>query len=180
MPRANVTNGYHVELIDHENVDSIVAELPAQGGVVRFRARTAAGDFGLLLRCKDVFVGYTWASVRTFLGVENRSLFRLGDHEAYLFDTYVVPEQRSKGIGSLLRELMSDRLLELGRNVYYSFTYFTNTSARAHKRKLRAVPLELRLYVGLFRSRFFDVRVRAYASHVPTRRCYVFSSSAEG
>jgi GNAT superfamily N-acetyltransferase len=133
----------------------------------KWRDRTESGDHGLLLEHGGDLVGYTWASERWFLGIDNRPLFELAAGEAYLFDTYVENAYRGSGIAGLLRELMCERLASAGRDTFYSFTLVINKSARRFKEKLAASPVELRVRVRLFGRWFADGRLRQWRPRIP-------------
>jgi GNAT superfamily N-acetyltransferase len=75
-----------------------------------FARRLAAGMVGLIAWRDSRPIGYTWVAKR-LLPSFTPCLFTLPANAAYLFDLYVVPQERSGGIGSAL----SSARLEVAR-----------------------------------------------------------------
>ena len=175
-----VSAGYQAQPITATSVEPILQRYSGELNADKWRERVGAGDFGLLLERGTELVGYTWASTRCFIGIDNYPLFELAEHEAYLFDMYVAATQRGHGIAGLLCNLMYAQLVAQGRTAYYSFTLSSNASARRFKLKIGAAPLELRLRIALFWTWSFDLRLRQWVSAVPTRRTYGYKYQRRG
>jgi ribosomal protein S18 acetylase RimI-like enzyme len=95
------------------------ADLPALSAVVmqrtltRFRGLMAAGRHGLVAWRGPKAIGYGWVAERTGPDVTVCPL-PLPPHAAYLWDLYVLPEERSNGIGSALATARMLKARELG------------------------------------------------------------------
>jgi GNAT superfamily N-acetyltransferase len=95
------------------------ADWPALSGMVmqrtlaRFRALAAAGRHGLVAWRGPKPIGYGWVAERTGPDVTACPL-ALPPYAAYLWDLYVVPEERSNGIGSALASARIRKARELG------------------------------------------------------------------
>lgn len=172
MPRASVGQSFEQSLITAANIEHVLARYGSEVNAQKWRARVGGGEHGLLLEHGGALVGYTWASESRFLGIDNRPLFELAAHEAYLFDTFVAPGFRGRGIAGLLRELMCSRLEAFGRNTFLSFTLAHNAPARRFKEKLAARPLEMRVRARLFGRWFVDARLRQWQPRVPVKLSY--------
>jgi GNAT superfamily N-acetyltransferase len=96
--------------------EATTSDWPALDGMVTrrelngFARRLAAGMVGLIAWRDNSPIGYTWITKRLLPSV-TPCLFALPANAAYLFDLYVVPQERSGGIGSAL----SSARLELAR-----------------------------------------------------------------
>ena len=93
-------------------------------------------------------VGFTWYSVREchFQGYR----FPFGPDEAYLFDAYVAPDHRGRGLAACLRRLGYAELRAAGRTRFYSITDAFNRSAKRYKKKLGGRPILLAVHVCPF------------------------------
>lgn len=93
-------------------------DLPALGTIVTrrelntFARRIAEGVTGLIAWRAGLPIGYTWLTERLLPSVTPCPI-PLPSHAAYLFDLYVLPSERSTGVGSAL---VSARL-ELARDL---------------------------------------------------------------
>jgi GNAT superfamily N-acetyltransferase len=96
--------------------EATTSDWPALDGMVTrrelngFARRLAAGMVGLIAWRDGRPIGYTWIAKR-LLPSFTPCLFALPANAAYLFDLYVVPQERSGGTGSAL----SSARLELAR-----------------------------------------------------------------
>jgi GNAT superfamily N-acetyltransferase len=91
---------------DWPALDAIVTHRELNG----FARRMAAGMVGLIAWRNGSPIGYTWMAER-LLPFVTPCTFALPANAAYLFDLYVVPQERSEGIGSAL----ASARLELAR-----------------------------------------------------------------
>jgi GNAT superfamily N-acetyltransferase len=78
-----------------------IATLAPQRDLDRFRRLVADGHTYLIAWRGDQPIGYTWYTRRLEPGVSILPL-PLPPHAAYLWDLYVVPAERSNGVGSAL------------------------------------------------------------------------------
>jgi GNAT superfamily N-acetyltransferase len=102
------------------NIRSIEEEdwLPLSGMVMyrtlaRFRALVAAGRHGLVAWRGSKPIGYGWVAERIGPDVTICPL-ELPPYASYLWDLYVVPEERSNGVGSALASARLCKARELG------------------------------------------------------------------
>lgn len=92
--------GVHITELAPDNwpaLDGMVTRRELNG----FARRLAAGMVGLVAWRDSRPIGYTWFSER-LLPTLTPCLFALPANAAYLFDLYVVPNERSGGVGSAL------------------------------------------------------------------------------
>ena len=155
---------YAVTEIEPEDTDNVAAALDDQSiTVTAWRDRIASGQLGLLLSRGDEVVRYTWADTMFCSLVNPRNtLFELHDGQAYLRYTYVKKSFRGKDLAPYLRSCMYRKLHDQGYTELLSISEFFNRPARNFKKKLDAVPLQLRVSVQLFHRWGFDARLRHY------------------
>jgi GNAT superfamily N-acetyltransferase len=84
-----------------------------QRTLARFRALVAAGRHGLVAWRGAKPIGYGWVAERIAPDVSVCPL-ALPPYAAYLWDLYVVPEERSNGVGSALASARIRKARELG------------------------------------------------------------------
>jgi hypothetical protein len=102
--------------------------------------------FGLKL--KGEMAAYMWCNLHRCHNRLNK--FPLKEDEAYLCSAVTFRAYRGRNLAPLLRYELYRYLNQIGRTNFYSITEFFNTSALKFKEKLRARPLRLCLYIGLF------------------------------
>ena len=102
-----------------------------------------------------------WCNLRK---CDDESLsFPLKDDEAYLFDARTFKVYRGKNLAPYLRYQLYKCLEQLGRTKFFSITLALDTSALNFKKKLKAKPLNLYLYVNLFQRFTWNIPLRSYA-----------------
>jgi len=90
-----------------------LSTLVTQRLLVRFRALAAAGRHGLVAWRGSQPIGYGWVAERIGPDVTACAL-ALPTHAAYLWDLYVIPSERSNGVGSALASARVRTARELG------------------------------------------------------------------
>jgi len=90
-----------------------LATVVAQRDLVRFRALMAAGRHGLVAWRGSRPIGYGWVAKRIGPDVAVCDL-ALPAHAAYFWDLYVIPSERSSGVGSALASARVRVARELG------------------------------------------------------------------
>lgn len=120
--------------------------------------RVRQGHLCVLTRYQGRVAGYTWADLHSLN--DAACDFVLGPGEAYLFDAYVVPEFRGRGLAPYLRYACYEELRTLGYHTFYSVSDYFNTPAVRFKRKLGAQSVRLYLEVKLGGRRLGQVFVR--------------------
>ena len=90
-----------------------LSSLVTQRDLARFRALAVAGRHGLIAWRGPQPIGYGWVAERIGPDV-TACAFALPAHAAYLWDLYVIPGERSNGIGSALASARIRTARELG------------------------------------------------------------------
>jgi GNAT superfamily N-acetyltransferase len=90
-----------------------LSALVGKRDLARFRALSAAGRHGLVAWRGLQPIGYGWVAER--IGPDVTScVLALPAHAAYLWDLYVIPSERSNGVGSALASARVKTARELG------------------------------------------------------------------
>lgn len=92
---------------------SALSALVTRRDLARFRGLVAAGRHGLVAWRGSQPIGYAWVAERLGPDVTVCEL-ALPAHAAYLWDLYVVPSERSNGVGSALASTRLQKAKELG------------------------------------------------------------------
>lgn len=92
--------GVAIEVLAASNLGSL-AEIAGSRQVRRFRRAASRGCVCLAARRERRLVGYTWIADRLDPEVSGGAI-EMPTDAAYLFDLYVAPEERSRGVGSAL------------------------------------------------------------------------------
>jgi GNAT superfamily N-acetyltransferase len=90
-----------------------MSRLVTQRDRKRFRDLAAAGRHGLVAWRGSEPIGYGWVAERIGPDVTACTL-ELPAHAAYLWDLYVVPSERSRGVGSALASARIQMARQLG------------------------------------------------------------------
>lgn len=160
---AGLPSELKIERITINNARYAVNRFPAGNATSEiWLKRITEGDIGLLMSHEGEPVGYTWTDTRTFHLRSAKPLFMLNDKQAYLANTFIVPQARGRRLSLPLRHHMYAELDSMGYEDFFSISEFFNTPAKKFKRRLGATPLELRLSVELFRRWECDIRVYQY------------------
>ena len=89
-----------------------------------------------------------WCDFRAFNFLPNYRL--LDDDEAYLFAAFTHPDYRGHSLAPEMRLHCYEKLRELGRTRFCSYTDYYNLAARRFKEKLGARNEQVRLHISLF------------------------------
>jgi hypothetical protein len=163
---------YQIERIRPDDVQYIADNFPnADFTAEGWRQRLADRQLGLLVRCGKEMVGYTWADVKECGLGPGKLLFRLAAHQAYLRYTFITNSYRGRALAPALRRRIYEEMAQAGKTELFSVSEYFNTPAKNFKKKLGAVPLELRISVKLFRRWGLDLRLaRQGARHAAHER----------
>ena len=104
---------------------------------------------------------YSWAD-QYQLSYKGR-IIALKQNEAYLFDARTYKAFRGKNLAPYVRNELYKLLKQKGIDRFLSVTLCSNTASMKFKQKLGAKPIELFLYVGLFRKFNLHFRIRKMA-----------------
>jgi ribosomal protein S18 acetylase RimI-like enzyme len=131
--------------------------------VERIRARLEKGDLCVMLKNQGRIAGFTWAD---FDEINDSACdYELGSGEAYLYDAFIAPEYRGRGLAAYMRVESYKHLRGRGRHTFYSLSDCFNTPAIKFKKKLNAEITRLYLQIklrkrvlGQWQLRDFDQR----------------------
>jgi len=119
------------------------------------------GCLCLAFRYKGEIAAYSWCDLN-YLNFKGR-IVALKRNEAYLFDARTYKAFRGKNLAPYVRHELCKLLTQKGIERFYSITLWSNTASMKFKQKLGAKPIELFLYVGLFRKFHMHFRLRNMA-----------------
>ncbi len=106
---------------------------------------------------------YSWAD-QYHLSFKGKTI-ALKQNEAYLFDARTYKAFRGKNLAPYVRYKLYKLLKKRGVDRFLSLTILSNTASMKFKQKLGAKPIELFLYIGLFRKYHMHFRLRNMAHH---------------
>ena len=128
--------------------------------VEMMRDRARQGHTCLGIRKGSEVVAFTWFALdRTQTVVYRKEML---PNEAYLFNAYVVPEERGRNLAVIMRYRSYEILREKGRDTLYSVTLRENKASWRFKEKLGAEKVFLALYGSLFHKLEFRWILRRY------------------
>jgi ribosomal protein S18 acetylase RimI-like enzyme len=111
------------------------------------RNRLKRGDLCIVLKHNGEIAGYTWADLQRVSDAACN--FPLERDEAYLYDAYIAPQFRGRGLAPYMRSECYKHLRATGRYCFYSISDFFNKPAIRFKRKLNAEMVRLYLQIKL-------------------------------
>jgi len=103
-------------------------------GVRHMASRYSLGCLCVGLRRAGRLAGYAWASIGSnVLEDHDRYVMALGPGGAYVFDTFLRPNERGKGLYRLLMQRLQERLRSLGATRFFlTVDAFNTRSLKAH------------------------------------------------
>lgn len=111
------------------------------------QARLDKGHLCIVLKHGTHIAGYTWAD---FDEVNDAACdYELGPGEAYLYDAFIAPEFRGRGLAPYMRVESYRHLRQAGRHTFYSISDYFNSPAIRFKEKLNAEAIRLYLRIKL-------------------------------
>jgi GNAT superfamily N-acetyltransferase len=117
-----------------------------------------AGRLCLAFRYKGEIAAYSWCDLN-YLQYKGRTV-TLKRNEAYLFNARTYKTFRGKNLAPYVRNELFKLLRQRGIDRFLSITLWSNTASMKFKQKLGARPIQLFLYVGLFRKFHLHFRLR--------------------
>ena len=137
-----------------------VADCTRWATVERLQPRLDKGHLCVVLKHRGRIAGYAWADL---VEVNDSSCdYPLGSGEAYIYDVFIVPEFRGRGVATYLRAESYKYLRKLHRHTYYSITECFNTPALKFKKTLNAEILRVYLRVKIGRWQIGQWLLRDY------------------
>lgn len=121
-----------------------------------------AGRICLAFKYKGEIAAYSWCDLN-YLKYKGR-VVALKPNEAYLFNARTYKAFRGKNLAPYVRNELFKLLMQRGMNRFLSITLWSNTASMRFKQKMGAKPIELFLYVGLFRKFQLHFRLRNMAN----------------
>lgn len=112
------------------------------------RRRLERGHLCVLLKNSGRLAAFAWADLNDVNDVT--STFVLGPGEAYLYDAFVAPRFRGRGLAVFMRTESYKHLRRMGRDTFFCICEYFNTPAIKFKNKLGAdrVALYLRIQIA--------------------------------
>ncbi|MGO9136263.1 MAG: GNAT family N-acetyltransferase [Syntrophales bacterium] len=120
-----------------------------------------SGCLCLAVKYKDEIAAYSWCDPN-YVRYKGR-IVALKRNEAYLFQARTYKAFRGKNLAPYVRNELCKLLKQRGVERFFSITLWSNTAAMKFKQKLGAKPIELFLYVALFRKFKMHFRLRNMA-----------------
>ncbi len=134
------------EVLGVTDIAAVAACVP-WGTVEQIQARLDKGHLCILLRTGERIAGYTWAD---FDEVNDSACdYELGPGEAYLYDAFIAPDFRGRGLAPYMRAESYKHLRQVGRHTFYSISDCFNSPAIKFKEKLNAEAIRLYLQIKL-------------------------------
>jgi len=113
----------------------------------QIQARLDKGHLCVMLKHGTHIAGCTWAD---FDEVNDAACgYELGPGEAYLYDAFIAPEFRGRGLAPYMRVESYRHLRRAGRHTFYSISDYFNSPAIRFKEKLNAEAIRLYLQIKL-------------------------------
>jgi GNAT superfamily N-acetyltransferase len=128
------------------------SDLPAVAACVsrteeQIRARLHKGHLCVVLKHGSRIAGYTWADSDE---VNDAACdYELRPGEAYLYDAFIAPEFRGRGLAPYLRVESYRHLRQAGKHTFYSISDYFNSPAIRFKEKLNAEAIRVYLQIKL-------------------------------
>jgi hypothetical protein len=120
-----------------------------------------SGCLCLAAKYKGEIAAYSWCDLN-YLKYKGR-IIALKRNEACLFDARTYKAFRGNNLAPCVRNELYKLLMQKGIERFLSVTLWSNTASMKFKQKLGAKPIELFLYVGLFRKFHIHFRLRNMA-----------------
>ncbi len=113
----------------------------------QIRGRLDKGHQCIVLKTGERIAGYSWAD---FDGVNDAACdYEIGPGEAYLYDAFIAPEFRGRGLAPYMRVECYRHLRHAGRHTFFSISDYFNSPAIKFKKKLNAEAIRLYLRIKL-------------------------------
>jgi hypothetical protein len=141
---------YEVSFLGPEDMREIASTSGRMVSEGQLLLRLSKGNICLGAKYQGQIAAYSWCDLKE-CNFEGRR-FRLAKDEAYLFDAYTLYPFRGKRLAPYLRSQCYLQLTKLGKRRVYSVTDFFNRSARRFKTKLDVRPVELCLFIEVFKK----------------------------
>jgi len=120
------------------------------------------GRLCVAFRYKGNIASYSWCDLN-YLQYKGRTV-ALKQNEAFLFHARTYKTFRGKNLAPCVRNELCKLLKQRGIDRFLSMTIWSNTASMKFKQKLGARPIELFLYVGLFRKFHIHFRLKKWSS----------------
>ncbi len=123
--------------------------------------RLTNGCQGFGIKHNGEIIAYMWCNLRE---CNHWSLpFLLKEDEAYLFDARTFKAYRGNNLAPYLRYQLYEHLKGIGRNKFFSISVALDTSSLNFKKKLKAKPIKLYLYVDVLQRFHWTVQLKHYS-----------------
>ncbi len=146
-----ILTGDDMELLGKDDESNMTAE--------ELKRWLENGRLCFAFKYKGEIAAYSWCDMHQ-LEYKNR-IVALKRNEAYLFNARTYKRFRGKNLAAYVRYEFYKLLNQQGINRFLSVTLWSNIASMRFKQKLGAKPIELFLYVGLFRTFHMHFRLRS-------------------
>ncbi|MCJ7468109.1 MAG: hypothetical protein MUO53_15630 [Maribacter sp.] len=141
------TSEYMLRYLSLEEIEIMVKDMPrsAQEEMIDSFKK---GQLCIGLEHHNEIAAYMFMELNDFDFKHKK--FKLKNNQAYLLNMWTFNAFRGRNLAPYLRYQSYQLLKEMGKDTTYSITHYFNKSSIKFKEKLKAKPLQLYLYVGLF------------------------------
>jgi hypothetical protein len=134
------------------------AEVDYSEKILLDRMANGCRCFGI--KHNDDVAAYSWCNLRE---CDFKWLpFQLKNDEAYLFDARTFKAYRGQNLAPYLRYELYKNLAQMERTKFFSISLLFNTPTIRFKKKLKARPLKLYVFVELFKKYYWNFLLKDY------------------
>ena len=156
------SQNYEITFLDSEDIATLDHLEEHDATVSGMQTQIRLGHKCLGLKNDGKIVGFTWCQFDKFVDYPPSKGFDLEQNEAYLYDTYILPDYRGRNLAALLSYKCHQELAKIGRTVLYSASLIPNTPAIRFKKKIGAQKLYLGLHMQLSKQYSCNWKIRTY------------------
>ena len=149
---------YKIDVLTRNDMEFLGKHEERSASTEGFMRLLDSGCICLAARYNGEIAAYSWCDLN-HLKYKGR-IIPLKPNEAYLFDARTYKAFRGKNLAPYVRNELCKLLQQRGIDRFISVTLWSNTASMSFKRKLGAKPIELFLYVGLFKKFHMHFRLR--------------------
>ncbi len=154
---------FEITVLTHEDMAYLGNHEESSATTEQYIRMMDNGCICLAAKHRGEIAAYSWAD-QYHLNYKGKTI-ALKQNEASLFDARTYKAFRGKNLAPYVRNELYKLLKQKGIDRFLSVTLWSNTASMKFKQKLGAKPIELFLYVGLFRKYHMHFRLRNMAHH---------------
>lgn len=149
-------------LLDVSEIKAIAAHTEVPESEEKMNSMMAQGYICMAVKSKGHIWAYSWCNLQNF--AYGNIITPLKDNEAYLCNARTFSSYRGKNAAPYVRHQLYSHLIKMGRTRFFNATSFFNTAAMKFKIKLGAKPIELRMYIKLFKKFGWNIPLKKYVT----------------